>query len=308
MNCPNQPPARRRGCVRGHRRPAARRPDHRTPPGCGLTGVSLRGYAEPRTQAQRGARKRPRLVPVTTRSSSPGSGRQGRRGGRCGTACRTSRCGRPSRRSVRGRPEPPVLRLLDVVLWMLHGERMAGTRVVLSRGFAIMAMRPAAGCCGPAANGTANYSDLAVMVTVQADDLGKHVSITGVGLRARGGVPLPVPRRRERIDRGHLVPGGLQRRHPRTAVSLDPDDHPRRYFPGRQPRPARGSILGDERVQPGDALQPFRQPGPGQPPATLILELHIVVVLSPVVSDKQHPQQLLPRQPSRSQHPETPAT
>lgn len=51
---------------------------------------------------------------------------------------------------------------------------------------------------------------------------------------------------------------------------------------------------GDERVQPGDALQPLRQPGPGQPAATLVLQLDIVVILSPVVSDEQHPQQLPP--------------
>jgi hypothetical protein len=149
--------------------------------------------------------------------------------------------------------------------------------------------------------------DLAVMIPVQADDLREHMRITSIGLRTRGGVPLPVPRRRERIDREHLVPGGPQRRHPRTAVSLDPDDHPRRYFPGRQLRPARGSMLGDERVQPGDALQPFRQPGPCQPPPVLVLELHIMVVLSPVISDKQHPQQLLRIRPAQSQHPETPA-
>jgi hypothetical protein len=31
------------------------------------------------------------------------------------------------------------------------------SRVVLSRGFAIMAMRSAAGCCGPAVNGTASW-------------------------------------------------------------------------------------------------------------------------------------------------------
>jgi hypothetical protein len=37
-------------------------------------------------------------------------------------------------------------------------------------------------------------------------------------------------------------------------------------------------MLGYQRVQPGDALQSFRQPGPGQPPATLVLELDIVVV------------------------------
>jgi hypothetical protein len=41
-----------------------------------------------------------------TRSSLPGSGRQGRCGGRRGTACGTSRCGGPSRRSGRGKPEP----------------------------------------------------------------------------------------------------------------------------------------------------------------------------------------------------------
>ena len=56
--------------------------------------------------------------------------------------------------------------------------------------------------------------DRAVMGAVQPHDLGQHVRIAGVGLRARGGVPLPVPGHRHRVDREHLIPGREQRRAP----------------------------------------------------------------------------------------------
>src|SRR5664279_6549177 len=53
-------------------------------------------------------------------------------------------------------------------------------------------------------------------------------------------------------------------------------------------------MLGDQRMQAGDAVHTLRQPRPGQPPALLILDLDIVVILSPVVADEQHPLRSLP--------------
>jgi len=48
-------------------------------------------------------------------------------------------------------------------------------------------------------------------------------------------------------------------------------------------------MLSNQCVQSGDALQPFRQPGPGQTTTTLIDDLDVVMILSPVDSDEQHP-------------------
>jgi len=46
-------------------------------------------------------------------------------------------------------------------------------------------------------------------------------------------------------------------------------------------------VLTDQRVRPGDARDPLRQPGLAQPAAGLVLHLHIVVILGPVIPDQQ---------------------
>jgi hypothetical protein len=55
--------------------------------------------------------------------------------------------------------------------------------------------------------------------------------------------------------------------------------------------------------------RPLRRPGgEGLSPPLDFRRLVAHMVLSPVVSDEKHPQQLPPDSPTRSQHPETPAT
>jgi hypothetical protein len=128
--------------------------------------------------------------------------------------------------------------------------------------------------------------DLAVMGVVQADDLGEHVGVPGVGLRPGGGVPFPVSRHRHRVDRKHLIPGREQCLHPGAAVGLDPDPHP----PGRFDRlQVRRHVLRDQCVQPADAVKAFRQPCARQPPTVVAEKLYVVVVLGPVVPDPDHP-------------------
>jgi len=100
--------------------------------------------------------------------------------------------------------------------------------------------------------------DWAVMVTVETDDLRQDMRVAGVALGPRGGVPLPVARRRERVDRVHLVSGRPQCPYPRPAISLDPDDNLSCYLLGRQFRPVRRSMLSEQCVQPGDARQALR--------------------------------------------------
>ena len=122
--------------------------------------------------------------------------------------------------------------------------------------------------------------DRAVMVPVQPDDLGEHMRITRVGLRPRRGVPVPVPRRLERVDRIHRVTGRDQRLHPRTPVGLNPHQHLLR--PG-----VRVEMISDQLMEPADPRQPFRQPGPDQPATRLVDDLNVVMGLSPVVTHEQ---------------------
>jgi hypothetical protein len=94
-------------------------------------------------------------------------------------------------------------------------------------------------------------------------------------------VPLPVAGRLQRIDGEHLIPCRDQRRHPRAAVSLDPGQHPGLIKAGiTEPG-------GDHRVQTGHARHSLGQLRPGQHLASRIHPLHIVVVLGPVIADKQ---------------------
>ena len=46
---------------------------------------------------------------------------------------------------------------------------------------------------------------------------------------------------------------------------------------------------GDQRVQPGDALKPFRATVPRKPASLVVDQLDIVMVLGPVISDEQQP-------------------
>jgi len=145
------------------------------------------------------------------------------------------------------------------------------------------------------------------MITIEWDDPGEQVRVGGVALGPGGGVPLPVPGRRQWVDREHLVSGCAQRRDPRTAVGLDTHYRLSRHLLRRQLSPRRRGVLGDQRVQPGDAFKALRQSCPHQPATILVLDLDVVMILSPVISDEQHPQQLL-QIADTTQHPETPAT
>ena len=60
-----------------------------------------------------------------------------------------------------------------------------------------------------------------VVGPVEADDLGQQVRVRGIRLRARGGVPLPAPGHRHRVDREHLIPRRDQGSDPRSPVGLD---------------------------------------------------------------------------------------
>ncbi|HEY5882728.1 MAG TPA: hypothetical protein VIU11_27720 [Nakamurella sp.] len=62
-------------------------------------------------------------------------------------------------------------------------------------------------------------------------------------------------------------------------------------------------MLGDQRVQPSDPLQTLRQPGLRQSPTVHVLDLHIVVILGPVIPDEQqHPGRTPNRSPDINRH------
>jgi hypothetical protein len=141
----------------------------------------------------------------------------------------------------------------------------------------------------------------AQLVAVGAHHVGQGVRIPGVALGAGVGVPFPIPRHLPRIDRIHPVPGRDQRLHPRPAVGLDPDQHLSR--PGLRLGPdvaAAGivndadslvggrQVLGDQLMQPGHPGQALGQPHLAQPPTIPVLDLHLVVVLGPVISYVEH--------------------
>jgi hypothetical protein len=72
--------------------------------------------------------------------------------------------------------------------------------------------------------------DLPVVISIEPDDLSQHVGVGGIGFGARCRMPLPVPSRRQRVDREHLVSSGAQRPDPRAAVGFNPHHHPTRDF------------------------------------------------------------------------------
>ncbi len=123
----------------------------------------------------------------------------------------------------------------------------------------------------------------AELVRVGPHHVRQHVRVAAVALCAGDAVPFPVPRGLQRVHRVHHIPGRDQRGHPRAAVGLDPDHHLRIVRVIAQ-------LLPDQGVQPGNPRHALRQPLPGQHPSGLVHQLHIVMVLSPVIPHEQpHP-------------------
>ena len=76
-------------------------------------------------------------------------------------------------------------------------------------------------------------------MAVGADEVGKHLGVTGVGLRSRDGMAIPIARRRQRVDREDLVTGTKKCRDDEPSIDLDADNN-RSFVLG---------MLGDEIVQ-----------------------------------------------------------
>jgi len=121
-----------------------------------------------------------------------------------------------------------------------------------------------------------------VDVAIGPGQLGQDPGVTGVGLRPRGRVPLPIARHQQRVDRQHPVTSRDQRTDEQAPVGL-----------GRHHDLAR--VLdqpGDQLMEPGHPLHAFGQPATAQTATIPILNDDIVVILGPVMADEHvsHPQ------------------
>jgi hypothetical protein len=124
--------------------------------------------------------------------------------------------------------------------------------------------------------------DRAQLVGIGTHHIRQGVRISGITFGPGDTVPLPVAGHLQRVDRIHPVPSSDQRRHPRPAVSLDPDQHLSRLA-------ILTELLTDHRVQPGHPGHPLRQPHLGQPPPRGVHQLHIMMGLGPVIPhEHQH--------------------
>jgi hypothetical protein len=124
-------------------------------------------------------------------------------------------------------------------------------------------------------------------VGVGAYHVGQCVRVAGVALGSAHRVPFPETCDLTRVDGEDRVTGGDQRGDPGSAVGLDADPD----LLGCQV--VRG-VLADQLVELGDPGDAFGQAGLGQPASGAVLDLDVVVVLGPVVTDEQHCCSLLP--------------
>jgi hypothetical protein len=126
--------------------------------------------------------------------------------------------------------------------------------------------------------------DRPVVVPVGADQVGQHLGVAGVGLGPRQHVALPVAVHRLGVDGVDLVARGQQGAHPKPPVGLDADHD------------LCGIVcpLGQQAVQVGQALQALGQAPAGQAPAVFVMNLDVMVGLSPVVTDEEHRVSSLP--------------
>ena len=118
------------------------------------------------------------------------------------------------------------------------------------------------------------------LVRIGAHHVRQHVRVTSVALRPGHAVALPVAGGLQRVHRRTPCtrprPGG----HPRATVCLDPDHHLRIVR-------VLAELLPDQDVQPGHPCHALRQPPAGQHPALLVHQLHVVMILSPVIPHEQ---------------------
>jgi hypothetical protein len=122
----------------------------------------------------------------------------------------------------------------------------------------------------------------AVVVPVGADQVGQHLGVAGIGFRAGDLMAVAVAGHGERVDRIHLVPGRAQGLHPQAAIGFDADHHLAGFC----------DMGGHQLVEPANARESFGQPPRRQARPVSVHHVNVVVVFSPIVSNKDHPRLL----------------
>src|ERR1700733_571591 len=89
---------------------------------------------------------------------------------------------------------------------------------------------------------------------------------------------VPVARRRHRVHGEDLVTGADERRNEQAPIGLDTDDYLGWSF----------DLVTDELVEAGDPLHPLGEPATPNAFAGLVLDVHVVMGLSPVHPYKYH--------------------
>ncbi len=124
--------------------------------------------------------------------------------------------------------------------------------------------------------------DPPMIVAVGANQIGEHLGVTSVGLRASNIVTVAVTRDRERVDRVHLIAGRDQRLDPQAAIGLDADHHLSGFI----------SVIGDELMERANPRKSLRQSSSRELLAALVHQMNVVMIFCPVVTDEQHPGRL----------------
>jgi hypothetical protein len=91
-------------------------------------------------------------------------------------------------------------------------------------------------------------------------------------------MPFPVTRRRERVHGVKLIAGGHQGGDEQAPVGFDADDNLGRFC----------SMRAHQFMETSDAVRSFGEPCLHQPLALGVGHVYIVMVLSPVHTDKDH--------------------
>ena len=121
-------------------------------------------------------------------------------------------------------------------------------------------------------------SEEAMVVPIGAHQISQHLGVTGIGFRARDIMAVAIASHRQRVDRIELIARRHQGLHPQATIGFDAD-----HDLGRRLR-----VISDQLMQRADTGQSLRQTSPCDHRPRLVHQMHIVMILCPVVSDEQH--------------------
>jgi hypothetical protein len=113
--------------------------------------------------------------------------------------------------------------------------------------------------------------DGSMVVAIETGQLCEDPGVAGIGLRPGAREPLPIPRRRQRVDRQHRVARRDHRPDEQAAIGLRRDHHLGRVL----------DVTGHRSMEPGHTLDPLGQPTSSEASAIAVLHEHVMVSLGP---------------------------